>query len=238
MDRNENNGFKSFFNWLSVIFDWTGYVQRVISINGFRIWFVSEWVLVCVGDDDADGPILFTDLARENMVIFVFSVVVVVSLVSVLLVNFYIVFPPSLSESPLSLLFILNDISISSCWFLVFFLFGVCVVAGAAAIVVVIVVVGLVGDDFFLFLFTRVHPSSFSGWTPVSGFEFFVAVAVVVVIVVVVVAFTVSDVVLVILGPVMIVFWGHDLEKYPSFLQFQKVVSCPQRPPSSLCPCM
>ena len=87
-----------------------------------------------------------------------------------------------------------------------FFLFGVCVVAGAAAIVVVIVVVGFVGDDFFLFPFTWVHPSSFLGWTPVSGFEFVDVVAVVVVVVVVVLAFMVSDVVLVILGPVMVVF--------------------------------
>ena len=86
-------------------------------------------------------------------------------------------------------------------------MFGVCVVAGAAAIVVVIVVVGFVGGDFFLFTFTRVYLSSFSGWTPLSGFEFVVAVAVVVVVVaVVVVAFMVSDVVLVVLGPVMVVF--------------------------------
>ena len=49
------------------------------------------------------------------VVVFVFPVVVVVSLVSVLLVNLYIVFffSPSLSESPLSLLFKLHDVSIS-----------------------------------------------------------------------------------------------------------------------------
>ena len=94
---------------------------------------------------------------------------------------------------------------------MVFFLICVCVVAGAAAIVVVIVVmasaVGFVGDGFFFLLpFTRVHPSSLSGWTPVLGFEFVIAVAVVIVIVVVDVAFKVSDVVLVVLGPVMVVF--------------------------------
>ena len=57
-----------------------------------------------------------------------------------------------------------------------------------------------------MFPFTRVHPSSFSDWTPVSGFEFVDAVAVVVVFVVIVVVFIVSDVVLVVLGPVMVVF--------------------------------
>ena len=67
---------------------------------------------------------------------------------------------------------------------------------------------GFVGDDFFFLpLFTRVHPSSLSGWTPVSTFAFsFAAVVVVVVLavvfVVLLVVFVVSLVVVLFVGNV------------------------------------
>ena len=87
-----------------------------------------------------------------------------------------------------------------------FFFIGVSVVAGAAADILVVSVV-FVGDVFFFLLpFTRVHPSSLSGWTPVSVLVFFLAAVVVVVVVVFVVVFVVSLAVVVVLFVAMVAF--------------------------------
>ena len=73
--------------------------------------------------------------------------------------------------------------------------------------------VGFWGDFFFL---TWVHPSSsLSGWSLTSEFGFsFVGGVTVVVVCVLVVVVVVGGVTV-----VMVVFWGQDLEKYPSCVQ-------------------
>ena len=83
-------------------------------------------------------------------------------------------------------------------------------------VVTVVVVFALVGVFFLFFpLCTWVHPSSsLSGWSPVSALGLSLTTIAVVFIVDVVAAAAVVAV-------VCNIFWGQDLEKCPSYLQFQ-----------------